>query len=188
MAAGDYFRPDGAKKTHGEALSGMDFGGRYLFGARRGDVWGALNDTDILRAVIPGCEYIAWTGPHTLDLSIRVHLGLVRPVFAGDLTLSNVRPAESYTLAGRGRGGVLGLAQGAADITLADAEGGTLLVFAAAGKADGGVMRLGRALIGRSAQRVIDGFFESIGREMGAGVTALSPPEPSADFDQTFKN
>ncbi len=174
MPAGDYFRPDGAKKTHGEALSGMDFGGRYLFGARRGDVWVALNDTRVLAAVIPGCERIVWTGAHTLDLSIRVNLGLVHPVFAGDLTLSNVHPAERYTLSGRGRGGMLGLAQGAADITLADADGGTLLDFAAAGTADGGIMRLGRALIGKSAQRVIDGFFESIGREMGAEVTALS--------------
>jgi carbon monoxide dehydrogenase subunit G len=69
-----------------------------------------------------------------------------------------------------------GLAQGAARIRLEDDRaGGTLLSFAADGRADGGIMRLGRALIGKSAQRVIDGFFESIGREMGAIVTALPP-------------
>ena len=151
----------------------MDFGGSYLFGAKRADVWAALNDTRVLKAVIPGCERIDWSGPQALDLSIRVNFGIVHPVFAGDLVLSNVHPAERYTLSGRGRGGMLGLAQGAADISLSDAEGGTLLSFTADGKADGGVMRLGRALIGKSAQRVIDGFFESIGREMGANVTAL---------------
>ena len=159
----------------------MDFGGRYRFGATRAAVWAALNDVQVLKAVIPGCEFIEWTSPHTLDLRIKVSLGIVHPTFAGDLTLSNVRPAQRYTLTGQGRG-VLGLAQGSADISLVDDGSDTILSFAADGKADGGVMRLGRALIGRSAQRVIDGFFESIGREMGATVTALSHPQTPAHF------
>lgn len=151
----------------------MDFGGRYLFEARRADVWAALNDTGVLKAVIPGCEQIGWTSAETLDLKIKVSLGIVHPVFAGELRLSNIREAESYTLSGRGKGGLLGLAHGSADITLADAEGGTILAFLAAGQADGGIMRLGRALIGNSAQKVIDGFFAAIGEQMGAIVTAI---------------
>ena len=153
----------------------MDFGGRYLFHAKRAEVWTALNDAAVLKAVIPGCEAIGWTSPSTLELRIKVNFGIVHPVFAGDLTLSDVHPAERYTLSGRGRGGLLGLAQGAADIALADAEGGTLLSFTAKGNADGGIMRLRRALIGNSAQRVIDGFFQSIGAQMGVTVTALPP-------------
>ena len=160
----------------------MDFGGQYRFGARRGDVWAALNDVQILKAVIPGCEHIEWTSPSTLDLRIRVNFGVIHPVFAGDLILSNVHPAQRYTLSGRGRGGMLGLAQGAADISLADDGNDTILSFTADGKADGGIMRLGRALIGKSAQRVIDGFFESVGRQMGVNVTALSRPEAPARF------
>jgi len=151
----------------------MDFGGRYLFGAPRASVWAALNNVEILRAVIPGCQSIEWTSPTNLDLRIKVNFGIVHPVFAGELELSNIHPASSYTLSGRGRGGVLGLAHGGADITLTDAPGGTILSFEAVGKADGGIMRLGRALIGNSAQKVIDGFFASIGAEMGAIVTAL---------------
>lgn len=151
----------------------MDFGGRYLFGAKRADVWAALNDTRVLGAVIPGCERIAWTSESTLDLTIKVNLGFVHPTFAGELELSSVLPAHRYTLSGRGKGGVLGMAQASADIALEDASGGTTLTFEAAGKADGGIMRLGRQLIGNSAQKVIDGFFESIGREMGVAVTAL---------------
>jgi len=151
----------------------MNFGGRYVFAADRHAVWQALNDVRVLRAVIPGCEDIHWTSATTLDLKIKVSLGFVHPVFSGELLLSNVLPAERYTLSGRGKGS-LGLAQGAAEIHLADAAGGTLLSFRADGKADGGVMRIGKALIGRSAQKVIDGFFESIGREMGAAVTAAA--------------
>ena len=150
----------------------MDFSGRYLFGAKRAEVWAALNDAAVLRAVIPGCESIDWTSASTLALRIKVNLGLVRPAFSGELALSNVHPAEHYTLSGRGKG-VLGLAQASADISLADRPEGTLLAFQAAGSADGGIMRLGRSLIGNSAQKLIDDFFESIGREMGAIVTAL---------------
>ena len=156
----------------------MDFGGRYLFGAKRADVWAALNDTAVLGAVIPGCQHIGWTGPATLDLTIRANLGIVHPTFAGTLELSDVTPAVSYTLSGRGKGGMLGLAHASARITLADAEGGTVLGFAAIGHADGGIMRLGKALIGHSAQRVIDGFFEAIGTQMQVRVTPLAPPSP----------
>lgn len=150
----------------------MDFGGRYLFEADRPAVWAALNDTEVLKAVIPGCEHIAWTGDTKLDLRIKISLGIVHPTFASELELSNVQPAASYTLTGRGKG-MLGLAHGSADITLADHPEGTLLAFIAAGHADGGIMRLGRALIGNSAQKIIDGFFAAIGVQMGVNVTAL---------------
>jgi carbon monoxide dehydrogenase subunit G len=172
--AGHYFAGYGAKKPHGKGLKPVDFGGRYLFGAKRPEVWAALNDTKVLGAVIPGCQKIGWTSESTLDLTIKVNLGIVHPTFAGELALSNVLPAHRYTLSGRGKGGVLGMAQASADIMLEDDSSGTILTFDAAGKADGGIMRLGRQLIGNSAQRVIDGFFESIGREMGVPVTALA--------------
>jgi carbon monoxide dehydrogenase subunit G len=151
----------------------VDFGGRYLFGAKRADVWAALNDTAVLGAVIPGCQAIEWTSESTLDLSIKVNFGFVHPTFEGMLTLSGIREAESYTLSGRGKGGLLGMARASADILLEDAADGTVLTFAAAGHADGGIMRLGKAIVGNSAQKVIDGFFESIGGQMGATVTAL---------------
>ncbi len=152
----------------------MEFGGRYLFKANRAQVWAALNDTMVLKAAIPGCQRIDWNGEAALDVDIMVNFGFLRPVFSGDLTLSNIDPAVRYTLSGKGRGGVLGLAQGSADISLADAEGGTELDFTANGAADGNIMKLGKALIGNSAQKVIDGFFERIGDAMGVVVEPLS--------------
>ena len=80
--------------------------------APRVAVWAALNDTEVLKAAIPGCHKIAWTGETTLDLEIKVNLGVVHPVFKGDLTLSDIVPAERYTLTGKGKGGLLGLAEG----------------------------------------------------------------------------
>jgi carbon monoxide dehydrogenase subunit G len=151
----------------------MEFGGSYLVSAPREKVWQALNDTNVLKAIIPGCKRIDWTGATTLELEIEVNLGLMQPVFSGDLELRNIVPATSYTLAGKGRGGLLGKAEAAADITLSDDGGHTRLVFAATGGADGGIMKLGKSLIGKSAQKIIDGFFERFGEAMGAEVTPI---------------
>ena len=152
----------------------MQFGGSYLVSAPRSRVWQALNDTHVLQATIPGCKRIDWTSETTLELEIEVNLGLMQPVFAGDLELRDVVPAERYTLAGRGRGGLLGKAEAAADISLSDDGAHTRLVFTADGGADGGIMKLGKAVIGKSAQKVIDGFFERFGEAMGAEVTPLT--------------
>ncbi|WP_417310568.1 CoxG family protein [Devosia sp.] len=151
----------------------MEFGGRYHFSAPRDVVWAGLNDAAVLKAAIPGCHRIEWVGDDSLVCEIKVNLGLMHPVFKGDLELRNVVPAVSYTLAGRARGGLLGKAEAAADIALADSDGGTELVFTAAGGADGGIMKLGKQLIGSSAQKVIDGFFERVGDAMGVEVTPL---------------
>lgn len=153
----------------------MEFGGNYRFAAPRLAVWQALNETEMLKAAIPGCRRIDWTSETTLELEIQVNFGLVQPVFSGDLVLSGIVPAERYTLSGKGRGGLLGMAEGSADIVLSDTEGGTLLVFTARGGADGGIMKLGKALVGSSAQKVIDGFFQRFATAMGVEVTPLKP-------------
>jgi carbon monoxide dehydrogenase subunit G len=151
----------------------MEFGGRYRFATPREAVWRALNDTEVLRACIPGCRRIEWTGPDALELEVQADLGPLHPVFRGELTLSNVVPAMSYTLSGRGKGGLLGLAHASADIALADAEGGSEMTFTATGGASGRIMQLGRALIGERAQAIIDGFFIHFGEVMGTIVTPL---------------
>ena len=154
----------------------MEFGGTYRFSAPRQTVWDALNSTHVLGAAIPGCRRIDWTGDTTLECEIEVNFGVMSPVFLGDLTLSDVSPAQSYTLSGRGRGGLLGKAEAAARITLEDDGEATILAFRAEGGADGGIMKMGKALLKGSAQKVIDGFFRRIGRAMDVEVTPLSPP------------
>lgn len=153
----------------------MEFGGNYVLKAPRAAVWAALNDSAMLKAAIPGCHRIDWVGPEALELEIKVNLGVVHPTFKGDLGLSNIVPAERYTLTGKGRGGLLGLAEGSADIVLADQGTDTNLRFLAEGGASGQIMRLGKAIIGNSAQRVIDGFFERFAAAMGVELTVLPP-------------
>lgn len=154
----------------------MQFGGRYRVAATRQAVWAALNDTTVLKAAIPGCHRIDWISATALDLDIKVNLGVVHPLFKGGLTLSDIIPAERYTLTGKGKGGLLGLAEGSANIVLTDAGAQSELLFVATGGASGQIMRLGKAIIGHSAQKVIDGFFERFGEAMGAMVTPLPPP------------
>lgn len=151
----------------------MDFGGRYHLTSPRQEVWRGLNNAEVLKACIPGAQRLDWVGDGALELELKVNLGLVKPVFKGDLTLSNVVPAERCTLSGKGRGGVLGLAQGSADIVLADDGDGTQLTFVARGGASQRIMQFGSALIGDRAQKVIDSFFERFGEAMGAQVTPL---------------
>lgn len=160
----------------------MEFGGRYIVDASRLRVWEALNDAHVLKASIPGCKRIQWVSDTRLEAEIGVNLGVVKPVFTGDLILTRVVPAESYTLTGRGRGGFLGMAEASADIVLTDAGAATRLVFRATGGASGQIMTLGQKLVGHSAQRVIDGFFERFGTAMGAKVTPLAPePDDGPD-------
>lgn len=158
----------------------MEFGGRYRVGADRQAVWTALNDAAILKACIPGCQRLQWVGESELALEVAVNLGVVKPVFSGSLMLSNVDPARSYTLSGQGKGGLLGKAQAASDITLSDIENDTLLVFAAHAGASGRMMKLGRSLIGGSAQAIIDKFFARFGAAMGATVTPIAPADPDS--------
>ncbi|RYE58841.1 MAG: hypothetical protein EOP20_05560, partial [Hyphomicrobiales bacterium] len=86
--------------------------------------------------------------------------------------------AASYTLSGRGKGGLLGLAEGSADVSLADDGADTILTFTANGGASGQIMKMGKAIIGNSAQRIIDGFFERFGTAAGVEVTPLPRDNP----------
>lgn len=150
----------------------MEFGGRYLLGAPRMRVWDGLNDAGVLGRTIPGCTHIAWTGATTLDLVLSVNLGVAQPAFTGELELSDIEPARRYTLSGRGKGGLLGRVHGSAEVILEDASmsTGTLLAFRADGGASKRLLQLGRPLIGRSAQGVIDGFFMRFAKALDVSI------------------
>lgn len=155
----------------------MEFGGRYLVRAPRLGVWAALNDAEVLRQCVPGCKRIVWVSDAALEMELSVNLGVAHPTFTGDLELTKVVPAQSYTLTGKGRGGLLGKAHASADITLEDMGEDTVLEFTANGGASGQLMSMGKTLIGSSAQKIIDGFFVRFGEAMGSEVTPLPRKE-----------
>lgn len=155
----------------------MEFAGRYRLGATRLKVWEALNNAEILKKTIPGCSRIDWLTETTLEAAITVDLGVMKPNFVGGLEMLHVVPAETYTLSGRGKGGLLGLAHGSADVVLSDDGDDCILFFTAHAGASNAIMKLGKALIGGAAQRVIDGFFVRFAGAMDVSLEVL-PPDP----------
>ena len=151
----------------------MKFEGHYVISTTRQAVWEALNDTEILKACIPGCDRIEWVDDANLEATIKVNLGLVKPKLVGDISLSNVEPAKSYTLSGQGRGGILGMAKGFADIELGDHPDGSTLKFTAYGELSGSVEKIGTKLVSGAAQGVIDRFFERFANQFGATATPM---------------
>lgn len=152
----------------------MQLSRAYHIAADRNAVWLALNDTDVLQQTIPGCTGIKWTSDTSLEVAVKVNLGVMQPRFTGVLDLENIDPAVSYTLNGHGKGGVLGKAQGHAHVTLSDAEGGTMLSFKAGGDATGQLARLGSSLLKAGVGGIIDGFFSRFGAAMQAEITSLN--------------
>ncbi|MCZ4271748.1 CoxG family protein [Maritalea porphyrae] len=155
----------------------MKFVGHYIISAPREAVWNALNDTKTLKACIPGCHHIEWVDDKSLEATIKVNLGVAKPKFVGDLSLSNVDPARSYTLSGQGRGGLLGLAKGFADIELDDHGEGSTLKFTAYGEVSGSIEKIGSKLVSGTAQKVIDRFFEHFAEQFGATATPINSLE-----------
>lgn len=151
----------------------MQFSGHYLFSTSRENLWEALNSAEMLGAAIPGCRRIEWTSDRTLDVTLEVNLGVMTPVFSGDLVLSDLVPARAYTLTGKGRGRILGLASGEARVVLDDHDRGTTMRLQATGEASSAIMSLGRKLVGGAAQRVIDRFFERFAAAMQVDIEVL---------------
>jgi len=138
----------------------MDFGGDYRIPIPRERVWEALNDSDILKQAIPGCDELNKTSDTEMDAKVTAKVGPVKARFGGNVTLSNINPPESYTISGEGSGGVAGFAKGGADVKLTDdGEGGTILTYTAKADVGGKLAQLGSRLIQGTAKKMADEFF-----------------------------
>ena len=98
----------------------MELKGEYRIPAPREQVWAMLNDPDVLRECIPGCESLEGSPADGFSARVTTKIGPVKATFNGAVTLSNVNPPESYTISGEGKGGVAGFAKGGADVHLAE--------------------------------------------------------------------
>jgi carbon monoxide dehydrogenase subunit G len=129
--------------------------------ADRMTVWAALNDAEVLKACIPGCEELTGTPEDGFEAVVKQKVGPVKATFRGAVTLSDVVPGQSYRISGEGKGGVAGFAKGAADVRLADhPEGGTELSYDVDAKVGGKLAQLGSRLVDSFATRMADQFFE----------------------------
>jgi len=137
----------------------MEMTGERLIPAPRAAVWAALNDPDVLRQCIPGCESLEKTGENGFEAKSRIKIGPVKAAFSGKVTLSDITPPESYTISGEGSGGAAGFASGSARVTLTEQEGGTLLAYSVQAAVGGKLAQIGGRLIDATAKKMADDFF-----------------------------
>lgn len=137
----------------------MDMTGEERIAAPRAAVWAALNDPEVLRPCIPGCERLEWTSPTELAARVKIKIGPLSASFSGDITLSNMNPPVSYTISAEGRGGLAGFAKGAADVSLHEDGGETILRYVIRAEAGGRIAKLGGKLVDAAAAKLARNFF-----------------------------
>lgn len=130
-------------------------------------VWEGLNDPDVLRACIPGCESLEKTSDTELTAVVSLKIGPIKAKFNGAVELSNLNPPHSYTIAGEGKGGIAGFAKGGADVSLKeDSPDVTVLTYQAKADVGGKMAQLGSRLIQSTSKKLAGEFFSSFNSKM----------------------
>ncbi|WP_075216864.1 SRPBCC family protein [Mongoliimonas terrestris] len=158
----------------------MDMTGEYRIPAPRQAVWEALNDPDVLKACIPGCESLEKSGDE-MNATVVAKIGPVKAKFSGKVRLENLNPPTSYSIVGEGSGGVAGFAKGGADVSLADDGADTILSYTAKAQVGGKLAQLGSRLIDGTAKMMADQFFSAFTAKVGAAAAAAAPAGVVAD-------
>ena len=151
----------------------MKISGEYQLANSRDAVWQALNDPDVLRRCIPGCESLERNSETELDANVAAVVGPVRARFRCKLSLENLNPPESYTLAGEGKAGASGFGRGLANVVLTESDGGTLLSYEADFKVGGKLAQVGSRLVLGATRKTADEFFGAFARELDPGAMRL---------------
>ncbi len=165
----------------------MDIVGEYRIPANKQAVWEALNDPEILKISIPGCESVERHSETELTASVMIKMGPVKATFRGKVTLSDLDPPNSYTISGEGEGGVAGFGKGSARVSLADVEEDTLLTYSATADVGGKLAQIGSRLVESATRKLAKDFFTNFSKAVEAGaapvearVEAPAPPAPEA--------
>jgi carbon monoxide dehydrogenase subunit G len=146
----------------------MEMTGEQLIPQSQAVTWKALNDTEVLKACIPGCESIEQTGANDYQLVMVAKVGPVSAKFKGKMTLSDIVEGQSYKLAFEGQGGVAGFAKGEASVSLSPTDGGTKLAYACNAMIGGKLAQVGSRLIDGVAKKIAGEFFAAFNKRVSA--------------------
>jgi uncharacterized protein len=141
----------------------MEMNGEERIAAPREKVWAALNDPEVLKQCIPGCETLDMTGDNTMAATVKLKIGPVSAKFNGEVTLENINAPESYTISGEGKGGVAGFAKGGADVKLTEDGLDTILSYDVKAQVGGRIAQLGSRLIDSTSKKLAGQFFAKFG-------------------------
>jgi uncharacterized protein len=137
----------------------MVMNGEVQLPAPRQLVWEKLNDTEALKASIPGCETLEKLSDNEFQAVATNKVGPVKARFKGKVRLSDLDPPNGYRISGEGDGGVAGFAKGGATVALTDKDGGTLLTYNVEAQIGGKLAQLGQRLVNGAAKKLADQFF-----------------------------
>ena len=142
----------------------MTMTGEVQLDASREKVWDKLNDPEVLKKCVPGCEQLDRIGDNEFQAVATVKVGPVKARWKGKIKLSDFDPPTSYRITGEGEGGVAGFAKGGAVVSLADKDGGTLLSYNVEAQIGGKLAQLGQRLINGAAKKLADEFFANFAK------------------------
>jgi carbon monoxide dehydrogenase subunit G len=154
----------------------MDLTGEYRIPAPRETVWAALNNPEVLKACIPGCEELTKASDTELVAKVIAKIGPVKATFGGKVTLSDLDPPNGYTITGEGQGGAAGFAKGGAKVRLEAVDGGaaTVLHYAADAQIGGKLAQIGSRLVEGTAKKLADEFFAAFAAQAAASAPAAA--------------
>lgn len=139
--------------------------GEERISAPIGKVWDALSDPDVLRESIPGCQSLEKLSETEFAAAVVLKIGPIQARFAGEVRLGDLRPPNSYTIVGEGKGGAAGFAKGGADVVLSeDGPETTLLRYTARAEVGGKIAQLGNRLIGSTSKKLAQQFFSNLNK------------------------
>jgi hypothetical protein len=153
-----------------ERIMPMEMTGEFRIPAPRQRVWQGLNDPEILKQAIPGCQTIDKVSDTEFTAKVRAKVGPVSATFGGKVNLTDLDPPKGYTISGEGSGGVAGFARGSAKVNL-DEDGGeaTVLRYEVQAHVGGKLAQIGSRLIDATSRKMAEDFFSRF-------VAAMSPP------------
>ncbi len=155
----------------------MQMSGEYRIEAPRDAVWAALNDPEVLKQAIPGCEEIEKVSDTEFAAKVKAKVGPVSARFSGAVTLSDLDPPKGYTISGEGKGGPAGFAKGGAKVRLEEDGTATILHYDVEALVGGKLAQIGSRLIDATAKKMANDFFARFAEVVGGPAPAEAAAE-----------
>ena len=150
----------------------MELSDEIIINAPKEQVYAALNNPEILKQCIPGCEELIKHSDTELEAKVVLKVGPVKAKFSGDVQLDTAGAPDAFSLTGQGNGGAAGYAKGGADVTLTTDSGTTILRYKAKADIGGKLAQLGSRLIQGTAKKLAAKFFKSFADAVNEGTVA----------------
>src|SRR6266436_8572502 len=149
----------------------MTMTGEVELNAPREVVWAKLNDAEVLKVCIPGCEQLDKLSDTEFQAIAVTNIGPVKTKWKGKVHLTDLDPPNGYKISGEGEGGIAGFAKGGAVVALSPKDGGTLLTYNVEAQIGGKLAQLGQRLIAGAAKKLADEFFANFAKAVGGSAT-----------------